>query len=167
MIHGTSVTEDNKDLGQEISGLKSEAILAEVWCDSPFIVPAPRCCPARVPPTPPGLIHGMAPCPRASGQEGWQTAHPGVHGRGLFCLLHLSIPNHGSREGEKPALGNRFHPEHDAALLLSPLTHSCPADFPELSILGRFSSISLTCPGVKARQCVPGTRKGWDSSASI
>lgn len=28
MIRGTSVSEDNKDLEQEISGLKSEAILA-------------------------------------------------------------------------------------------------------------------------------------------
>lgn len=150
-----------------------------MWCDSPSSVAAPPVLPSpssldsaesRGGQTPPWLIHGKAGVSEGiGGRKAWQTAHSGINARVLFCLLHFNSYSLQQRRRRKPAQGNTFHPKHDLALLLSPLTHFFPADFSELGILslGRFSYISPIRSGTKARQWVLGSRKGWDAAACI
>lgn len=94
------------------------------------------------------------------GRKPRQTAHSGIKTPGFCSVCSISTPNHGSREGDG---SQRWEINFiQSTALLSPLTHFCPADFCELGILslGRFSYISPIGSGVKARLCVPGSRKG-------
>lgn len=106
-----------------------------------------------------------AASPDSAGSCGGQTPpwliHSGINARVLFCLLHFNSHSRQQGRRQKPALGNTFHPKHDAALLLSPLTHFCPADFSGLGILslGRFSYISPVL-GDEGTAVGPGEQEG-------